>query len=371
MFELGFGKKVFVGIDIGTSAIKIVELKVAGGKPILSNYAWMSLGKLSGVDNDKLAHFDTLLPQYIKKMLKEAKIKGKETHVSLPAFGGLITLIDFPEMAEKDMEQAIRFEAQKYIPTSLDEVAMSWDIIGKSGETNTAKVIEKKEEADLDATDQSTEKNKVQVLLVAASRNKVEKYEKLIKSVGLKLKSIEIESFSMVRSLVGNDPGNFIIVDIGSRICNIILVEKGMIRGNRNIDAGGKDITRTIAKSMGMEEVGAERLKLSGQNFFKQESAVNLPSLDIISGEITRLVNSFHKGAAQADLDGIILSGGTANLAGIREYFAQSLGIKVISGNPFSRIGYNKKLEPVLGKIGPQFSVCIGLALKGAENYLK
>ena len=104
MFEVGFGKKTFVGIDIGTSAIKIVELKMAGGKPVLSNYAWMSLGKLSGVENDKLSDFDTLLPRYIKKMLKEAKIKGRDAYVSLPAFGGLITTINFPEMAEKDIE---------------------------------------------------------------------------------------------------------------------------------------------------------------------------------------------------------------------------------------------------------------------------
>jgi len=96
-----------------------------------------------------------------------------------------------------------------------------------------------------------------------------------------------------------------------------------MIRGNRNIDAGGKDITRTIAKSMGMEEVGAERLSWRAR-FFKQESAVNLPSLDIISGEITSSLTLSTKEAAQAELEGIILSGGTANLAGIRKYFAQS-----------------------------------------------
>jgi len=142
-------------------------------------------------------------------------------------------------------------------------------------------------------------------------------------------------------------------------------------KGQQKYRCRGKDITRTIAKSMGMEEVGAERLKLAGQNFFKQESAVNLPSWTLFPEKLPGSLTLSTKGAAQAELEGIILSGGTANLAGIREYFAQSLGIKVISGNPFSRIGYNKKLEPVLGKIGPQFSVCIGLALKGAENYLK
>jgi type IV pilus assembly protein PilM len=246
-------------------------------------------------------------------------------------------------------------------------VVLSWDIIGMGSK----KVVDENGEKHVEATDPTIAENKVRVLLVAASRNKVEKYEQLMDKVGLKLKSMEIESFSMVRSLVGNDPGNFIIVDIGSRVCNIILVEKGMIKANRNIDAGGKDITRTIAKSMGMEEMGAERIKISGKNFFSQESSVNLPSLDIISGEISRLISSSNKSGEKVELDGVILSGGTAQLTGISEYFSQTLGAKVIKGNPFSRISYDKKLEPILSRIGSQFSVCVGLALKGAENHLK
>lgn len=348
MFE--FGKNIFLGIDVGTSIIKMVEIKVSDGRPVLSNYAWMPLDKTSSREDVSSDYFSRVLPQYLKRIIKEAHFKSKNAYVAIPAFGGLVTLINFPEMEEKDMEQAVKFEAHKYIPSSLDEVVLSWDIINK-------------------------EKGKIQVLLVAASKNKVLGYEKMVESAGLKLRSMEIESFSMVTSLIGNDQGQFIIADIGSRVCNIILVKKGIVKANRNIDAGGGNITATIAKSLGIEEERAERLKVSGRNFFNSESFIEFPVLKLIFNEIVRIINSLGKdskndsGEAEK-IDGIVLSGGTANLAGIGEYFTQSLKIKTIVGNPFSRVKYDPKFEPAIRKIRTHFSVSVGLALKGASEYI-
>lgn len=366
MFGFNFGKNIFIGIDIGTSSIKMVEVKVSGNKPVLSNYAWMKLPEISGKDDFNSAYFETILPQYLKKMIKAAGFKGKNACVSIPAFGGLIALIDFPQMAEKEMEQAIRFEAHKYIPTSLDEVSFSWDIVGKRPKPNSGSMSLENLEP---SVGQAPAGEKVQVLLVAASKNKVERYEKIIKNIGLNLKNIEIESFSLVTSLVGNDPGNFIIIDIGSRVCNILLVEKGIIKANRNIDAGGKEMTRIMAKSMGVDEEKAERVKISGKNLFSSESSLNFPSLEAIAGEASRMINSYFKNQPEK-IDSIILSGGAASMTGIDEYFSSALKIKTISGNPFSRVSYNPKLEPVIGKISSQFSVSIGLALRGATDYL-
>jgi type IV pilus assembly protein PilM len=365
----GFGKNIFLGIDIGTSAIKMVELKLLSGKPTLTNYAWMPLSDSLVRDKANLTTFESTVPQYLKKMIREAKITAKDAYVSIPAFGGLITLIEFPEMAKEDMEQAIRYEAHKYIPTSLDEVVLSWDIIGKKDGPES--IGFSKDTAKPSGSRSYNSSSKLQVLLVAASKSKVAKYEKVVKSSGLRLKSIELESFSMVNALVGNDPGRFIIVDIGSRICNIILVENGTIRVNRNIDAGGKDITGMIAKSMGVSEQRAEALKISDKNFFSQESSVSFPSLEMIFGEVSRIISSTREEDGNSKIDSIILSGGTANLTGIGEYFSDMLKQKVVVGNPFSRIQYEKKLEPIIKKRGIQFSVSIGLALKGVDNYLK
>jgi type IV pilus assembly protein PilM len=361
----GFGKNKFLGIDIGTSTIKIVEIKMSSSKPTLSNYAWMKVGNLGDI---KYSSFDSTLPLYLKKIIKEAGFKSREGYVSIPASGGLITLIEFPEMSREDLDQAIRFEAHKYIPTSLEDVVLSWDIVNKK----TASHLLKKAGDELKAKNDAPEPaDKIQVLLVAAPKNKVAKYEQLAKNAELELKSIEVESFALLRSLVGNDQGNFVVVDIGARVCNIILIEKGVIKVNRNIDAGGKDITKTIARSMNIDEERAERMKMSGKDFLSKESNITFPSLDLIIGEVKRVLGAFYKNDDGSKIDGVIISGGTAGLSGIDQYFSDSLGTRVIIGNPLRRIEYDAVLEPKLSAIKSQLSVSIGLALKGAEEYLR
>jgi len=359
----GFGKNRFLGIDIGTSSIKIAEIKIGNNKPVLSNYAWM---KMSGTSSETQNEFsDVVLARYLKRMLSAAKFKSKKAYVSMPAFGGLITLIEFPQMSKEDLDQAIKFEAHKYIPTSLDDISLSWDILN----IKNTPLVAKRE--DLEAKTDAAANAKLQVLLVAAPKSKVEKYEKIIIEAGLGLNSIEIESFSLLRSLVGNDAGNFVIIDIGSRVCNIVLVEKGVIKVNRNIDAGGRDITKAISRSMDIDDERAEKFKISNKALFSKEANMKLTTLDMIIDETRRVLHTYYKNEGEKKVDGIILTGGTAELLGIDKYFGEALNIKTIIGNPLSRIDYDQKLVAKLREIGPQFSVSVGLALRGAEEYLK
>ncbi|MFZ2975690.1 MAG: type IV pilus assembly protein PilM [Candidatus Moraniibacteriota bacterium] len=351
MFGFSFGRKKVLGIDIGASSLKIIELELRSGKPYLSNYAWMKIPDIAEKNKATGSNFfEKAIPEYLKRIIKVSDINTKKAYASIPSFGGLITLIDFPKMTSADMEQAIKFEAHKYIPTSLDEVVISWEII--------------KDEAE---EEKDANKN-VQVLLVAASRNKVLAYEKIIKDSNLKLLGIEMENLAMVDSLVGNDLGNFIILDIGYRVCNIIYTEKGIIKANRNIDAGGSDITRTIATSLGITPERAEMMKVSGKDFFSIESSLNFPAIDLIVGEISRIISALPKKENGSSVDALILSGGTANFAGLEKFIADKLGLKTMVGNPFGRVGYDKNVEPAIEKIKNQFSVAMGLALKGIED---
>jgi type IV pilus assembly protein PilM len=363
MFGFGFGKNIFLGVDIGTSSIKIVEIKESSGRPVLSNYAQVDVPESISKDNSSAFLFESVFPGLLKEMFSQAGIKSEKASLSIPAFGGLVTLIEFPRMSKEDMEQAIRFEAQKYIPMSLNDVVLSWDTFEKEPPSK------KKGEKGEIKNDPSS---RVKTILVAASKSKVMAYEKLAKEAGITLDSIELESFSMVRSLVGNDEGNFIIVDMGSRICNIILVRDGMISLSRNIDAGGTDITKTIAKSLGIDEERAELLKVSGRNLFEKESFINFPSLELILAEINRVIKTIQNEKNGTNkIDGVILSGGTANLTGIKEYFSRNLEQNVLLGDPFGRVDYPKKLENEIRKKGLQFTVSLGLAIKGFNNRKK
>lgn len=368
----GFGEKRFVGIDIGTANVKIVELKMNVNKPVLVNYAWMSLDSLEKKKDPKSSYFDVVLPEYLKRMLKEAGIGSRQVYLSIPSFGGLVTIIKFPAIEKKELDQAVMFEAKKYIPMSLDDVVLSWDVVKKGVPKRLS--IKNAPGDSVEITDNDEKKESagdLEVLLVAAPKDKIAKYEQLASDADLKIKLIEIESFSLVRSLVGEDQGNFVIVDIGARVCNIILVEKGIIKVNRNMDAGGKDITKTIARSMNVDGDRAEKLKTTDNNFLSAESNIKFPVVDLIAGEVARVIKTYYGDEAQSSIDAIILSGGSAKFSGLAEHFSKTLDIKTIIGNSLGRVEYDQRLEPRISEIGSFFSVAIGLALSGTDEYLK
>ncbi len=358
MLGFNFKNKNFLGIDIGTSSLKIVELEMKGDKPRLVNYAWIKIGDKNvgdkNNDNDS-EFFKIILPKYLKRIIQESKFKSKNAYIAIPAFGGLITLIELPNMPDEDIEQAVKFEATKYIPTSLDEVVLSWEII--KGESQAK---EKKTKPEV--------KNKIRILLVVASKSKINAYEKVVREVGLIPAGIEIENLAMINSLIGKDKGRFIIVDIGASVCNIIYVERGVLKINRNIDAGGFDLTDTIAKSLGISEKRAEEMKISEKSFFSKESSIKFPNLESIAEEIARILATILKEDPNIHIDALILSGGTANLQGIDNFFQTKLNIKTVIGNPFSRVEYDSELESVIDKIKAQFSVAVGLALMGINT---
>lgn len=356
---------MFLGVDIGTSAIKMVELRIVGEKVVISNYAWIDLEKWAANETLSQEEYNNFISCCLARLLKEANIKGRNAYIGLPSSSGLITIIEIPEMNRSDMEEAIKFEAQKYIPASLDNVVFSWIVLDdkNNNSVNNNAVAGSQESAKMNL-------EKIPILLVAASKSKVSFYEEIIRGIKLNLKSIEVESFPLVTSLIGNDVGNFLVVDIGSRICNIVLVKKSIIRLSRNIDAGGESFTQTIARNLGIDRDRAERLKVSGKNFFSGEYKLNFPALESITSEITRIIGIYHTREPDFKLDGIILSGGGSRLAGLADFLSGSLDKKVIIGNPFSRVSYNEKFAPLIAKLGPRFSVSLGLALGGAYNYL-
>lgn len=347
-------KNHFLGIDFGTSSIKIVELELNKQRVQLANYGWVKID-FNGDDGE--IDYNNKVKIYLQALVEKMNPKSKAVYASMPSFSGLVTLIEFPNMKRSELDQAIQFEAHKYIPTSLDEVSISWDVVTKQNDK------------ELKNTSISSS-DKIQVLLVAAPREKVMKYEDFIRSTKLKIKAIELETFSLARSLVGDDMGTFIVIDIGFRACSIVLVEKGVVKVNRNIDAGGNEITDSIAENMNISKKRAEELKKQGKDFINsRESSIILPTLDLITSETMRIINAYRNKNKENKIDGVILSGGTAKLKGIDEYFSKSLEISTVIGNPWKKIVYAEELKPVIEKIGSSFSVALGLALRGVEDY--
>lgn len=361
MFEFIKGKnKCFVGVDFATSSIKVVELSYKDQHAYLENYGVVDLNWSGQGEQPSNSSYDQKLNDALKGLIVKMNLKKKApAYVSIPGFSGLITIIDLPDMPQEELAKAIQFEAHKYIPSSLDEIAMSWEIVEHVDAPKT-----------LTENIGASGGKRIKVLLVAAPKKEIEHYDKLVFGANLEVSAIELETFSIARSLVGEDTGNFFIIDIGSRATNMILVEGGVVRVNRNIDAGGNEITTAISDSMSISRQRAEIFKRGDKDLLNnKESSLIIPVLELIAGESKRILAAYKEKNKSVKIDGVFLSGGTARMKGIEEYFTRSLGMPVSLGNPWRRITFSPEAAPLIKELGASFSVAIGLALRGVEEY--
>lgn len=361
MWEFLKGKKnSFIGVDFGTSSIKIVELLYKDQKTILKNYGIVDLRyrKPGEVGNDS---YDQKISDSLKKLILKMKPEAKSAIVSIPSFNGLITIIEMPEMPEEDLSKAIQFEAHKYIPSSLEEISMSWEIIEHIDNSNLP-LAQK--------IGESMGPKKLKILLVAAPKKDINRYGQYLSGAKLKVDAVELETFSLARSLVGDDAGNFLIIDIGLQATNIILVEKGIVVVNRSIDTGGNEVTSAIADGMNISKQRAEALKKGEKDFLNsKESTLVIPVLEFIASESMRLLNLYKMKSKDARIDGILLSGGASKMKGLEEYFTRLLQAKVTVGSPWRRIIVKDEAKMLVENLGGSFSVALGLALRGVEEY--
>jgi type IV pilus assembly protein PilM len=356
-----FNKPSFLGIDFGMSHVKAVELTVKNNQPYLLNYGEV-LVDFSGIqDNTAQSQTpDERIQTLLAALIQQMKPKSNGAYVAMPGFSGLITLIELPKMSKAELENAVRFEAQRYIPSPLDEVVLSWDIVSEESS---------KVQPDKSIQIPSASGN-IEILLVAALHKEVEKYERYVAATSLKMETLELETFSVARSLVSPDDKTLLIVDIGSRSTNLVLVENGFIKINRNLNAGGHEITTTLSEALNISWERADMIKSGEKDFLNnRESTIVFPSLELIANESRRMLVAFKEKHPESNVDHIVLSGGTSKMVGIDTYFAKALDISTSIGDPWIRVNYDEKLENVVPRLGAAYSVAVGLALAGIEAY--
>ena len=338
-----------LGVDFGTQSIKVIELKKVKGKPYLSNYAWVNVTNVSEVPESYDSDYAKRLSSALQELFEQMKPHVKKATVSIPSFNGLIMVVNFPRMSEKEVADAIKFESRKYIPASLDEVNVSWEILDKEKTENSK--------------DNST-KDSMRVLLAAAPKSEVQYYDNLFKDTDVSIETLELESFSLARAVIGNTKGRFLLVDIGAKTTNIVLVEDGIVFVSRSVDIGGVDMTNAIMQSMNISREKAIAIKESGENFFSGAATVGFPSLDYVANEIKRVLSA----QKNDKIESLVLCGGGAKLVGLSEYLEKLTGLTVTFCNPLSHIVYDPNNSGRIEELGEMFAVSIGLALRNFED---
>ncbi len=345
--------KSFLGVDIGTSSIKIVELSRAGKRRKLDNYGEMQAASLyenpfRTFEKSTLTVSTQDVIRAIKGIVKEAGMKSRKSYFAIPDFSTFFTTLELPPMTKEELPQAVQFQARQHIPLPLSEITLDWQII--------------------EGDNASRQRSPFKVLLVAVPNEIINQYQEIAQSSQLELLSLEAEVFSLVRAAVKEKKDPLILIDIGARSTTISIIDKGVLRISHSFDTAGNDFTNVISKGFHVDYPRAEEMKRKqGLNPGERSPRESLlPLVDLILEEIKKITQSYFQ-SERKEAQKIILAGGSALLPGLVEYFSENLRKPVSVADPFSDLYYPPILEKDLKKMGPAYSIAVGAALYGLQ----
>ncbi len=356
-FQRFFSKRL-LGIDVGTSYVKVVEIYKSGRLKRLENYGQVSSAVFQRrpfrvSDKSTLRLSDQEVAQAITSIINEAEIKTKQAIFSIPDFSSFFTSFELPPMTKEELPEAVSYEARQHIPLPLSEVVLDWQIIKST-------IVEGK-------------KIRFKILLVAVPNDVINQYQEIARLSQLELVALEAEVFSLMRSLAKNNKatGPVAIVDIGAKTTTCTVVDEDVIKTSHSFDMSGNDLSAALVKEfqVGFTEAGKVK-KQYGIAFDEGEDGqavgeIILPSVEVIAKEIKDVLDSFNK-QEKKEVKKIIIAGGTALLPGLKKYFEESFaGKEVEIANPFSGITHPAVLAETLSKMGPSFAIATGAALRG------
>ncbi|MEI6281034.1 MAG: type IV pilus assembly protein PilM [bacterium] len=353
-----------VGIDIGSSAIKIVEIKKKGGKAMLETYGAIALGPYALLEAGSVTNLPIeKIIEALKEVLNQSGVKVLSGAFSIPVQSSLIFTVELPaQVKESEIATIIPTEARKYIPIPITEVSLNYFILPKKEssfeEMNT--VVNNP-----DLPQKPTEKTNV--LVVATQNEAVSKYRTVISGCHIMASFFEIEIFSSIRANFEHELSPVLLIDFGAARTKLSIVEFGMVKSYHTIDRGGADMTDSIAKSFGISFSEAEKMKkefgLLGNGLDKNLHDIIQIHVDYIFSETNNVLLGYEKRYSRT-ISKVIFTGGGSLLKGLPEVAINSFGAEIEIGHPFSKVSAPAFLGKVLENIGPEFAVALGLALR-------
>lgn len=349
-----------VGVDIGTSAIKVVEIKKKGGKAVLETYGAIALGPYA----DQEAGQVTNLPiektvAALKEVLTQSGVNGKDMALAVPIQSSLIFTLELPaKLSPKEIDSIVPTEARKYIPLPINEVSVDYFVLPKKEESF--------EEMNTGVPTAASEV-KISVLVVATQNDAVAKARSIVSECGASASFFEIEIFSSIRSNFEHELSPVLLMDFGASRTKLAIVEFGMIKNYHTVNRGSAEITNAIATSLNIPFPEAEKMKkefgLFGNPAEKSLVDIIKTHIDYIFSETNSALMSYEK-KYNKTVSKIIFTGGGALLKGLKETAADNFRAEIEIGQPFSKVGAPAFLEKVLATMGPEFAVALGLALR-------
>jgi len=344
-------KSQIIGLDIGSKAVKVAQIVEHGKDFTLVKFGLKELNPEVIVDGTVMDQGQVV--SAITDLLQELDIKSKDVVIGVSGHSVIVKRISLPDMSEDELTESISWEAQQYIPFAIEDVNLDFQILGPTPKEGA---------------------NTMDVVLVAAKKDKINDYVSLVTGAGLNPVVMDVDAFALENMYEMNyemEPGAVeALINIGAAVMNINILKDGLSAFTRDSSVGGNLYTEALQKEFGVGSETAEAVKrgedAQGVTFDQAQPVFEAVSEDIVS-EAGRSIDFFRATTGIESVDRVILCGGGAMMKGLVELFSERLDTKVELANPFRKITIDPKVdEELVNRVAPAASVVVGLALRRA-----
>ncbi len=375
IFSSSKSSNTALGIDIGSSTIKVVQLKKRNGKAVLDTYGAISLGPYGKQDLGSVTNLPTEdIVKALVDVMRESNITTKTAVIAIPSSSSLIFTISLPgNLSDSQLASIIPIEARKYIPVNISEVTLDWFIIPSESnyyEDNLITVDLNKKDFSLgdskEKKDEPVVEAKIEVLVVAIHNDIMTRYQDVLTKTAIHTDSYEMEIFSNIRSVLGHDTMPVLLMDFGASKTKLSIIDGGVVRVFHIVNRGSQDLTKNVAQSLGITFEEAEKLKrIVGLDSDNNADVARIiqTSVDYIFSDTNSIVLAYEKKYNKI-ISKVVLIGGGSLLRGLVDQAVKSLHAEVSLGDPFLKTEAPAFLVPILKNSGPEFAVAIGCALR-------
>lgn len=337
------GVSSFFGLDIGTTGIRLVELRGAGTSKALVKYAYVPIeGKLtqsdSSADRQKLA-------QTIASLIGEAKLTTKNVAVGLPSSRVFTTIADMDRLPEQELGKALMYQADSLIPTPPAESKIDWALLG----------------------DSPKDKTKIEVLLSSVSNNFIEQRLDLLENIGLNVIAFEPDGLALPRAVIPQGTAMpQLVIDMGNLSTDLVITMGEAPRLVRSIPTGSEAIVRSAQQNLGIDDKQAQqfvyKFGISKEKLEGQVYQAIISTVDMLVGEVDKSIKFFQARYPESKLERVIVTGGASSIPEFPLYLANKFGLNVEIGNAWRNVSFAADRQNELLAVSNQFSVAVGLA---------
>ena len=341
-------QRQLLGLDIGSSSIKLVQIKEHRGRYTLQKFGVKELEPEVIVDGTVMD--EGRVVSAIKELLTEHNVKLKHAAISISGHAVIVKKISLPPMPDEELDGQVKLSAEQYIPFDINEVNLDFHVLPPN------------ESAD--------EQEEMSIVLVAAKKDKVNELTELVKAAGLIPIVMDVDAFAVENMYGVTSPASqddtTTLVNIGASVMNVNIVRGGVSLFTRDIPLGGNRYSEAVQREMGVSFEEAEQLKKSDRDDDHTLAAVMESVNAEVASEIARTIDYFKTTSSESEITKVLLCGGGAKVRGLAQQLRDRMHVDVEIANPFNEIDTSScgvDLD-VLVEMGPLAAVGVGLALR-------